>query len=64
MERATGEDVNQVSPHCLASANFLKNEKGFRIVDYGDSTSREMTFPKFIGKWQKELTEILTKGGI
>ena len=59
----TGADFSEiycVDPHCLQPDNFLKNENGYIIVDYGDSDN-VFTFPQFIAKWQKEITAVLCR---
>ncbi len=58
---ATSREFNELDPHCLNPKNFLRNEHGYKIVDYGDGSSRVMLFPLFITKWQKELAKILCK---
>lgn len=61
IESKTDTQFNELDAHCLSPDNFLRNEQGYKIVDYGDGSSREVLFPLFIIKWQKELTAILCR---
>jgi hypothetical protein len=44
-----------IDPHCLDTKNFLKNDKGYRMVDYGDSREIPITISAYIMQWHKEI---------
>jgi len=57
----TENQVRRVDPHCFEPQNFLKNQDGMRILDYGDGSDQPLRFTDFILRWHKELAIVLGK---
>lgn len=58
------EDMNflfTVDPHCLHMSNWRRNEKGFRLIDYGDTFGNGYPLSLFISQHHTKLAEILSK---
>ncbi len=62
MGDVTKNQVYTIDPHCFSPKNFLKNASGYRVFDYGDSSSQPLRFTEYILRWHKELSEILRVG--
>lgn len=52
---ASGNYLHCVDPHCFETKNFIKNEKGYRMVDYGDTVENGMTISKYLRLYHKEI---------
>jgi hypothetical protein len=51
--------IRRVDPHCATPDNFLRNERGYVAVDYGDTGGASLQFTDFIIQNKDELAEIL-----
>lgn len=58
MGKQTKNQVLAIDPHCFEPKGYLKNEHGYRIVDYGNSSETPLRFTDYIVKWHKELNAI------
>ncbi len=54
------EELSSIDFHCLQPGNFLRNEQGYRLLDYGSPPSkRNGNFTDYLIRWHKELEKIL-----
>jgi hypothetical protein len=52
-------DIFKIDQHCTNPLNFVKNERGCILVDYGNSPDGDLDFTVFIERHQIELERIL-----
>jgi len=53
------KNIDYVDPHCFAPDNFVKNDRGYRMVDYGDRNSGTLSLNEFIKQSQREIASVL-----
>ncbi len=60
IDQNTNGECKIIDQHCFNRENFIKNNSGYSIVDYGDSRNYPFRFTHFIVRWQSELATILS----
>jgi len=62
MGSVTKNQVYTIDPHCFSPKNFLRNNSGYRVFDYGDASYQPLRFTEYILRWRKELSEVFRAG--